>query len=262
MKKYKISVVICVADDLRVENMLNSINDYCEVIVVLNGATKQVENLINSYKNNKKFALKIIKINKRNLSKSRNLGILNAKHDKVVFYDSDCIMTKSALSDYDRYLDRYLIVDGKVKFRNDFFQSKIISIQRSMGLPGYALCPSIGINKKIKRYIKYYFDEDIKWIEDSELNIRIHKQHIQIGVIEKITCIHDNLTFKQDLKSAFRYGTGVKIAAKKGLHKKRPSANWNLFLPCMKENILAGIYCIFWNLVYCFGYFVKMGGKK
>ena len=169
-------------------------------------------------------------------------------------------MVNKALNYYNEYLDKYLLVDGYVKFKEDKLNNKIIAILRSMGIPGFALCPSIGVHKDIIKRLGYYFDEDIKWIEDSELNIRIHKQHIQIGVIEKITCIHDNLTFKQDLKSAFRYGTGVKIAAKKGLHKKRPSANWNLFLPCMKENILAGIYCIFWNLVYCFGYFVKMGG--
>ena len=142
-------------------------------------------------------------------------------------------------------------------FKNDGFQSKTISVLRSMGLPGYALCPSIGINKKIKKYIKYYFDEDIKWIEDSELNIRAKKQNIEVGIIEELTCIHDNLNFKQDLKSAFRYGTGVKTAARKNLHKKRPTANWNLIIPCFKENIFSGIYCIIWNLVYCVGYYIK-----
>ena len=41
----------------------------------------------------------------------------------------------------------------------------------------------------------------------------------KVGIIDELTCVHDNLSFKQDLKSAYRYGTGVKIAAKKGLHK-------------------------------------------
>lgn len=36
-------MIICVADDLRIKEMLHSINDYCEVIVVLNGATKEVK---------------------------------------------------------------------------------------------------------------------------------------------------------------------------------------------------------------------------
>ena len=255
MKKYKISLVICVADDVRIKNMLDSINENCEVVVVLNGATKEVKKIVNKYKKSNVFELKIVEIPDRNLSKSRNVGMVNSKYDKVVFYDSDCIIIDGSISKYDEILNKYLLVDGKVEFKSDNIQSKIISVQRSMGLPGYALCPSIGINKKIINKIGYYFDEDIKWIEDSELNKRAKKCNIEVGIINEITCVHDNLSFKQDLKSAYRYGCGVKTAAKKGLHKKRPTANWNLIIPCFKKNFLSGIYCIIWNIVYCFGYY-------
>lgn len=257
MKKYNISVVICVADDLRLAKMLDSINEGCEVLVVLNGATSEIKELVNSYSNSKIFKLKTVEIPDRNLSKARNVGMINAKYKKVVFYDSDCVMVNGALKKYDEYLNNYLLVDGTVKFKDDNFQSRIVSILRSLGLPGYALCPSIGINRDIKKQIDYYFDEDIKWVEDAELNQRAKKKNVEVGIIKELTCIHDNLTFKQDLRSAFRYGTGVKISAKKGLHKKRPGANWNLVWPCFKKKFLAGIYCIIWNLVYCFGYYVK-----
>ncbi len=256
-KKLKITLVICVCDDIRIINTLNSINYDIEVILVLNGSPKEFIKNIKKYQKKSDLNIKIIEIEEKNLSKARNTGTINAKYKKVVFYDSDTIIVGNALELYDEYLDEYLLVDGKVLFKNDNFQSKVISVLRSMGLPGYALCPSIGINKKIKKYIKYYFDEDIKWIEDSELNIRAKKQNIEVGIIDELTCIHDNLTFKQDLKSAFRYGTGVKTAARKNLHKKRPTANWNLIIPCFKENIFSGIYCIIWNLVYCVGYYIK-----
>lgn len=256
MKKIRISVVICVADDKRIKNMLDSINEKCEVVVVLNGCTQEVKDIVNSYKESKIFKLKIVEIPERNLSKSRNVGMLNATYDKVVFYDSDCVMVDNALHYYNDYLDKYLLVDGKVKFKDDKFNSKIVSVLRSMGLPGYALCPSIGINKDIIKKVNYYFDEDIKWIEDSELNKRAKNQNIEIGVIEELTCIHDNLTFRQDLKSAYRYGSGVKLASKKGLHKKRPTANWNLIIPCFRKKILAGFYCVIWNIVYCIGYYL------
>lgn len=255
MKKYDVSLVICVADDLRIKKMLDSIKEYCEVLVVLNGATKEVIDIVNEYKNVKQFSLKIIDIPERNLSKSRNIGIINASYDKVVYYDSDCIIKNSSIKAYSEMLDKYLLVDGNVKFLDTTFQSKIVSVMRNMGIPGYALCPSIGINKKIIDKIGYYFDEDIKWIEDSELNKRCASVGIKVGVIKKITCIHDNLTLKQDLKSAYRYGTGVKIAAKKGLHKKRPTANWNLIIPCFRKKVLSGFYSIIWNIVYCFGYY-------
>ena len=255
MKKYMVSLVICVADDVRIKNMLDSIKEHCEVVVVINGGTNEVKDIVNSYKNSKKFDLKIIEIGERNLSKSRNIGMVNATYDKVIFYDSDCVMKKGAIKKYDEMLDKYLLVDGYVKFSDDNFQSKIVSVLRSMGIPGYALCPSIGIHKDIIKLIGYYFDEEIKWIEDAELNKRCRDKNIEVGLIRSVTCIHDNLSFKQDLRSAYRYGTGVKTAARKGLHDKRPTANWNLIFPCFRENILSGFYCIIWNIVYCLGYY-------
>ena len=234
-----LSLVICVADDIRIKNTLDTIDVYCEVIVVLNGATNEVFEIVSKYKNTEKFELKILKIPERNLSKSRNYGIEQAKNKKVVFYDSDCIISPNALMRFYEKLDNYFLVDGKVFFKKDFYSSKVISYTREMGLPGYALCPAIGINKDIKPMIgNYFFDDDIQWIEDSELNIRAKKARIEVGIIDEVTCIHDNLTFKQDLKSAYRYGCGVRKAAKKGLHKKRPTANWNLIIPIMKKSLI------------------------
>lgn len=252
----KISVIICVADDVRIKNMLDSIKTKCEVVVVLNGCTDEVRNIVKLYKKSKTFKLKIVEIPDRNLSKSRNVGMMNATYKKVVFYDSDCVMVNKALNYYNEYLDKYLLVDGYVKFKEDKLNNKIIAILRSMGIPGFALCPSIGVHKDIIKRLGYYFDEDIKWIEDSELNHRAKEKNIEVGIIRELTCIHDNLTFKQDLRSAYRYGNGVKTAARKGLHKKRPTANWNLIIPCFKKSILAGFYCIIWNIVYCFGYYL------
>ncbi len=96
-----VSLVICVADDLRIKNMLDSIKEYCEVVVVINGGTKEVKDIVNSYKKSKKFDLKIIEIGERNLSKSRNIGMINATYDKVVFYDSDCVMKRGTIKKYD-----------------------------------------------------------------------------------------------------------------------------------------------------------------
>lgn len=257
-KNLELTLVVCVADDVRIENMLKSVDEFCEVIVVLNGATPEVLNIIESFKNTKKFELKTIMISERNLSKSRNYGIENAKYDKVVFYDSDCTAIPGALEKFSQMLDEYLLVDGKVFFKKDTFSSNVISYSREIGIPGYALCPAIGINKKIKPQIgNYFFDNDIQWIEDSELNIRATKSKIKVGSIQEITCVHDNLTFKQDLKSAYRYGFGVKKAARKNLHKKRPTANWNLIHPIMKKNIISGVYYIVWNIIYCIGYYVE-----
>lgn len=259
MKKLPISLIICVADDIRIKNTLESIDIFCEVIIVLNGATAQVRKITQEYKQTDKYKLVVVEIPERNLSKSRNIGMKTATYDKVVLYDSDCIVVKGAIEKFYKLLDQYLLVDGKVKFKADTFQSKVISPTRELGIPGYALCPAIGIHKNIKEKVgNYFFDDDIQWIEDSELNIRASKAKIKVGIISEITCIHDNLTFKQDLKSAYRYGYGVKNAANKNLHKHRPTANWNLLYPISKKSIISAIYYFCWNIVYCIGYYLHI----
>ena len=75
MKKLEISLVICVADDIRIMNTLESIDVFCEVVVVLNGATIQVKKIIQKYKNTEKYKLVVVEISERNLSKSRNMGM-------------------------------------------------------------------------------------------------------------------------------------------------------------------------------------------
>ncbi len=255
-KKFEMSVVICVADDERIMKTLETVDVFCQVIVVLNGATQNVKRIVSSYEKTTLFELKVIELPEQNLSKSRNYGMENASYSKVVFYDSDCTIVPGALEKFYKLLDNYMLVDGKVLYKKDTFSSNIISYTREMGIPGYALCPAIGVNKEIKPLVgNYFFDNDIKWIEDSELNIRARKANIEVGIIDSITCIHDNLTFKQDLKSAYRYGYGVRIAASKNLHKKRPTANWNLIIPIFKKNKASGLYYIIWNIVYCVGYF-------
>ena len=255
-RKLEMSLIICVADDERIVETLKTIDVFCEVIIVLNGATQRVKKIVSDFAGSTLFELKVIELPERNLSKSRNHGIESARYSKVVFYDSDCTIVPGALEKFFKLLDDYMLVDGKVFFKRDTFSSNIISYTREMGIPGYALCPAIGVNKKIKPLVgNYFFDNDIQWIEDSELNIRAKKANIKVATITSTTCIHDNLTFKQDLKSAYRYGYGVRIAAGKNLHKKRPTANWNLIIPIFKKNIISGLYYIVWNIIYCIGYF-------
>ena len=257
LDKLNLSVVICVSDDVRIENTLESIKDICEVVVVLNKPSDEVKNIVNKYKNNSCYELNVIEIPEKNLSKARNVGTIFAKYDKVVFIDSDCIVVEGSLQKYNKLLDEFLLVDGKVKYRDDNFQSKIISKVREYGIPGYALCPSMGLNKKILEFSNgYFFDEDIKWVEDTELNDRV-KNKIKIGTINEVTCIHDNLTFKLDLKSGYKYGTGVKKAVNKKIYKPGPEPNWFMFKDIAKENIFSGLYFVIWNGFYCLGYYTE-----
>ncbi len=256
-----VTMVVCVADDNRIGKLLTSITDYCNVIVVLNGASEQVKAIVNSFKSSKIFILSTVEIEEKNLSKARNIGTKESKTSKVIHYDSDCLYVPGAIQMYSDYLNHYMLVDGRVEYKHNSFQSEVVAFLRSLGLPNCALCPSIGINKKIIDLVGYYFDEDIKWIEDADLNARARKANVKIGKINTTTCIHDTLSFRQDLKSAYRYGTGAKIAKGKKLYsiegktRKNANANWQLLKPCFKRSIFHGLYAIAWNLCYCIGFY-------
>ncbi|MBE7074210.1 MAG: glycosyltransferase [Clostridiales bacterium] len=259
----KLSVVVCTYNDRRIENLINSIDEECEIVVVCNGSDKEYINFVKDLLADKK-QYKLLYIPEKSLSKARNVGTENATYDKTVHIDTDCIFYKGALKNYDKALDEHLVVDGKVEFLFNDKKSEIVSKMRSLGIPGSALCPSIGINKKIKDKIGgYFFDERLTWVEDAELNYRMKKNNIGFGVIEEVTCAHVPLSFKQDLHSAYNYGIGAKIRVYYKMRKKGVNFNSDVTKQMRKFGLKYWIYALRWNLSYARGYYfhkVKKGG--
>ena len=256
-----LSVVVCSKDDKRIENLIKSVNEDCEIVVVCNGSDEDYINFVKSLLKEKD---KLVVIPQPSLSKARNVGTENATHDKVVHIDSDCVFYEDALKNYYKALDENLVVDGKVDYLYNDKQSKVVSIMRSLGIPGSALCPSIGINKKIKDKIGgYFFDERLTWVEDAELNYRMKQHGISFGVIEKPTCAHVPLSYKQDLASARNYGIGAKIRVFYKLRKKGVNFNSAVTKQMKKFGFRCWLYALRWNISYAKGYyFHKVKGGK
>ncbi len=251
-----LSIVVCTKDDMRIQQLLESIDEDCEVVVVCNGSTSVYRNYVRELLKKTGLHFVMESIPKPSLSTAREIGTCVASSDKVVHIDTDCVFTKGALAEYDRLLDVYPAVNGLVRFDYSDRQSKIVADMRSFGLPGMILCPSIGFRKEIRDAIgDHFFDSRLTWIEDSEFNVRLSKANIPIHETDGLTCIHEALTFRRDLISAFRYGEGVRIAASYNLHKKRPTANWFLIPPMYRISFLHGVYALVWNVVYCIGFY-------
>jgi len=261
-----LTVVVCVSNDFRVVKTLGSIDESCEVIVVLNGPSLELERVVLQYVPTIGVSVRVIQIPERNLSKARDIGTTEARYDKVVHIDSDCVLAPGGLRDFHDYLDTYSLVDGGVKFLDDGFQSCCVGIIRSLGVPGYALCPGIGIHKRMLPVLEgYYFNPQIMWIEDADLNRRAIAAGIEIGFIKKIVCYHAPITFRHDLRSAFRYGVGRRRSCELGLVKKKSNANWWLIPAVLRKSVIAALYFVVWNCVYVAGYLLantKTGTKK
>lgn len=250
-----ISIIIPCADDIRIKNCLDSIDESVEVVVVLNGHTKEVINIVNNYD------IRKIMIQERNLSKALNIGIEKAKNSNVILMDSDCRFEKGAIKKLFNGLQKHYIVKGKVVFQSDSFLSKIIAKAREYSYydTPKPYNPFLGIRKDTKKYIGgYYFDETIHWTEDADLNTRLKKARLKVNYVFLAKVFHPPLTLKHDLRSAFRYGIGKRIRVEKGTSSGIGTHFRKVLDVAFKKGLLTGLYYIVWNYFYMFGYFCQI----
>lgn len=250
-----LTIIIPVADDTRIKNCIESIDENVEILVVLNGATKKVKNIIKDFKN-----IETLEIYERNLGMARDEGVNKAKFDKVLLMDSDCIFQKGCIKKLYNGLKKYKIAKGKVIFNYNNMFNKIIKKTREYTTSDFlsAYAPPLAFDKTVKKEIGgYYFDRDIHWADDAEFDKRVKKGGIKINYLPSAIIYHPPLNFFQDLRSAFRYGCGQKIGTEKNIMNGIDS-----FFPCVfditkKKGFLSGLYMIVWNISYCSGYFIQ-----
>lgn len=254
MKKNKLpfSIIIPCADDVRIEQCLNSIDENVEVVVVLNGATNEVMNIVKKYKNVKK-----VNIPERNLAKSLNVGIENSKYSKVLFMDSDCVFDKGAIRKLYEGLRNHYLSKGKVVFQSNGLISSIIARVREYTTADKpnAYKPPLAIRKSIKKLVGgYYFDPEVIWTEDADFNLRVLRANIEIEFVPSAKIFHPPLTFRQDLRSAFRYGFGKSIRVKKNIAQGIGTHFREVDKLISRKGFWAGIYYLIWNCFYLCGY--------
>jgi glycosyltransferase involved in cell wall biosynthesis len=249
--KLPLSIVIPCADDVRIKHCLDSIDENVEVVVVLNGNTKEVANIVNNYD------VKIIRIKEKNLSKALNIGIKNSSNSNIILIDSDCRFEKGAIKKLFKGLRNHYIAKGKVIFESNNFLSRTIANVRDYIYhnPPKPYNPFMAIKKNIKQFIdNYYFDESIHWTEDADLNTRLKKAGIEVNYVFSARVFHSPLSLKHDLRSAFRYGIGKRIRVEKktsdgiGVHFEK------IHDVLLKKGVFSGIYYFVWNISYIFGY--------
>lgn len=260
MKNYKLSlsIIIPCADDVRIKNCIDSIDEDVEIVVVLNGTTNEVVKILEDH------SVRKVEIKERNLSKSLNIGIESAANQYVILIDSDCRFEKGAIRSLFNGLQNSYIAKGMVVFQSNDFFSKVIAKAREYSYynPPKPYNPFLGIRKDVKKHIGgYYFDETIHWTEDADLSTRLKKAEIKVKYIFSAIAFHAPITLRQDLRSAFRYGIGKRIR----VEKKNSSGVGTHFLKIFDvihtKSILTGLYYFIWNCSYFLGYIYQMAAN-
>lgn len=206
-----LSIIIPVKDDIRITQCVESIDEDVEVVIVMNEPSQEIIEIVS----NMDYVTSVC-IDEANLSKAYNAGIEAAKYENVMLMDSDCIFEKGTIRKlYDGMKDAKLS-KGMVVFKRDSLESTIVAKVREFTTTDFcnAFSPPLIFKKSIIEDIGYYFNPNLKWEEDFDFNSRVMEKKLKIHWDRSAVIYHPALTFKQDLRSAYNYGTGHGIGIK------------------------------------------------
>ncbi len=219
----KYSFIVPVCDDIRVINTIQSFLDCSgseihECLIVCNGSSsKTLELLLErnaGYKN-----IRIVYTKKKNISLARNIGVLQARGEFLVFIDSDCVFDDNYLKNLIRTHNKQDVIKGKIDYtlgRSAFDRN--YSWLRTYFNDNYKLSPytpNLIINKKIYNKVGLY-NEELSGAEDSEWSQRF-KEYNEYNLVysPNLSVSHGLDDAKKSQKTWMLYGIGRAYQVKK-----------------------------------------------
>jgi glycosyltransferase involved in cell wall biosynthesis len=259
----KISIIIAVSNDLRIEKAIKSIDEDVEIIISLNKPTKDIVDLVSKLKR-KNQKIKICTISYLSIAGAYNNGIKHSTYSNILLMDSDCVFEKGCIKRLYRGLKKSPLSKGLVVFRYKSKVEKIISQARDFHCSGRinAYSPPLLFKKNILSKIGgYYFHPALCWMEDGEFDCRVQKAKLPIYFDPKAKIYHDRLNLKTDLKNAFMYGVGWNISSQLKIDNKPSglikSISQLLIKGTKEKGFITGVYLYIWKIVILLGYNIQ-----
>jgi glycosyltransferase involved in cell wall biosynthesis len=273
-----LTLIVGVSNHLEVVNLLASIDQYIEVIIVLNNTPLLIKKTLH-YLSFDNFDLKILEIPLFSLGMIKNVGIKNAKNDNVLFLDADNVLEKGTLKKVIGCLKKCNVGRVNIHIETNSFANKIFAANRVPHKNNSCYSPGLFFRKSIIDKIGgYYYKSDLPWREDYQLGQRLQENY-QVHFLEDAVVSHPPYIFTQDLKTAFRCGGAHYIGCVKGYIK--PTLKWGggksflksvihdiyrapyllLVLFCQdtkRFGIVPAVYKLFWKLVFTSGYYSQL----
>ncbi len=255
-----ISIIIPCKDDPEILDCVRSIDYHnAEISIVLNGTPDDFyEWLSGEVQGDARVAMH--RLPRPNLAWALEFGTQHAKHDLIVYMDSDCRFEKGALQVFVDTAERYDVAmnvfKGDVIFEEGgSYLSRVISESRTHHTAEVltAYKPPLMISKQILQKIGgYAFNIKLIWREDSDLDNRIRNAGIVIVHVPQGVIYHHTISLKTDLRSTFRYGIGLAIANVLGIKLTEvPRSTASAF---KSKGAVVALYMLFRNRVYDAGY--------
>lgn len=265
-----ITVVIASSEDESVFKCIESVNGEANIAVSLTPYVSIEARL-------SKMGIPFVVVPRGNLGVTFNAGIELATTNKVIVMTDDAAFEPGAIQKLDEGLGKYDACKARLVFGYDDTQplSRLVASARDFinSSPTRAFTPGLAINKGIKeRMGGHFFDEQVRWAEDSEFSYRFHQRGLSFGYIPDAVVTHPAVSVKHDLRGAFLIGLSKRRAVDLGLRE----GNEDL-IPTF-QRILSGetfqrknrlyrekgaatlAYMILWDLSYNAGYNLRRLG--
>jgi glycosyltransferase involved in cell wall biosynthesis len=202
----KLSIIIPVKDDARVLPLLSSLQAYgSEVVVVCNGTPPSLRSQLPTW-------VTLVALDSPNLGQALQVGVEVATSPHVLLLDSDCrIDTMTCAIAASELASGHSLVRGLCVFEHNDWISRIIAEARTISTSEVkgAYKPPLAINKQVIAHeLGHFFNQDILWCEDAELDYRRASAGIPVHYVDTLRVYHDRLNLVSDLRSALRYGRG------------------------------------------------------
>lgn len=264
------TVLITCSENLSVFNCIDSVGEQAPVVVSLT-PSKPIERRLSA------MGISYVVVPRGNLGVTFNRGIELAQTDKVLITTNDTILGDGAVAKISKGLDIYDACKARLVFDSDPTEplTRVVAEVRDFvnSSPRRAFTPGLAINKGIKEQMGgHFFNEDVRWAEDSEFSHRLHKKGLAFGYIEDAVIHHGPVSIKHDLKGALMIGLCKRRAVDLGLRGGDED-----MIPTLKRIITgetlgrkiqlakskgleAVVYRVIWDAVYNTGYNLRKYG--
>lgn len=209
------SVVIPVRDDLRVVRCLESFDtDVAEPLVVMNDPTPAVERAVRA------AGVPSIRLARPGGPLACEEGMRNARHEHVLFMDSDCVFRAGTLKRFHEAIGSAPLVRGRVVFAHYSPVQRVVADVRSIHTNAQAIIAKVPLllDRSVARAIGgHVLDRRLTWTEDFDLTLRVNRAGLRVRRMDEAIVVHDALSFRDDLRSAYAYGRGHRLGVALGL---------------------------------------------
>ena len=208
----EVSVVTPVRHDPLIGEAIASVPEGIDHVVALTRPEPHVRATVASFR--EKDGLRIVETDAVGMSSGVNLGVEEARHEKVVMLDSDCTLQPGTLEAYARALDRWAFVRGRTIVRKGHGWARFSGLGQAelnrVFSQGCArlIGPSIAFRKTPFLALGGY-DPYLEASCDHEFVLRMEDRGIPTAYEADAVVFHQPLTFRIDVGAHLGYGRGM-----------------------------------------------------